>query len=276
MHVFYSLGMKIPAAQAANLNTPPDPVHPDNDDAIVGKIYSRRRALQMLGLSGAALGLAACDTAGAAGAAGKTATATSAVSNLSCVVRPSATEGPFWTDNKLVRSDVRPDTRSGKLSAGTPLSLTFQVAQYAASGCTNLGGALVDIWQCDALGHYSGENGDTGDFLRGEQLTGAGGKASFTTVYPGWYNGRTVHIHFRIRTLDAAGQVRSNFTSQLFFPDATTDTAFTAAPYNTRGSRTTRNGADNIYGNTGDTMLLDLSGDSKKGYAGTFMVGLKL
>jgi protocatechuate 3,4-dioxygenase beta subunit len=254
---------KNPAAQAAH----PDS---DNDDAIIGKIYSRRHALQLLGLSGAALGLAACATPGTAEAASST------VGNLSCVVRPSATEGPFWIDNKLVRSDVRPDTRSGKVSAGVPLALTIQVAQYAASGCTNLGGALVDIWQCDALGNYSGENGDSGDFLRGEQRTGADGKVRFTTVYPGWYNGRTVHIHFRIRTLDAAGKVKSNFTSQLFFPDATTDTAFTAAPYNTRGSRTTRNANDSIFGNTGDSMLLDLSGDAGKGYAGTFVVGLKV
>ena len=243
----------------------------DNDDTIIGKIYSRRRALRMLGLSGAALTLGGRSPVEAA--------ATQNVTNLSCVVRPSATEGPFWVDEKLKRSDVRSDSKTGKVSAGLPLTLTVQVAQYAASGCTNLSGAVVDIWQCDAAGNYSDEasEGTAGlDFLRGAQVTDAKGQVKFTTVYPGWYNGRTVHIHFRIRTLDASGNVKATFTSQLFFPDAVSDKIFAAAPYNTRGQRTTRNSNDGIYRNTGDTMLLDVTGDAAKGYAGTFVVGMKV
>ena len=243
----------------------------DNDDAIIGKIYSRRRALQMLGLSGAALTLGGRSPVEAA--------ATQNVTNLSCVVRPSATEGPFWVDEQLKRSDVRSDSKTGNVSAGLPLTLTVQVAQYAASGCTNLGGAVVDIWQCDAAGKYSDEQseGTAGqDFLRGYQMTDSAGKVKFTTIYPGWYNGRTVHVHFRIRTLDASGNVKSTFTSQLFFPDSVSDKVFAAAPYSTRGQRNVRNSNDGIYQNTGDSMLLDVTGNAAKGYTGTFVVGLNL
>ena len=88
-----------------------------------------------------------------------------------------------------------------------------------------MAGAMVDICQCDAIGVYSdvrATNGffNTGGqrFLRGYQVTDASGVAKFTTVYPGWYQGRSVHIHFKIRT--NAGGRNAEFVSQLYFDDA--------------------------------------------------------
>jgi len=243
----------------------------DSDDQQIGSILSRRRALKLFGLGSAALTLSACGVASTpsttTGSTGQTGTGTStATGTVSCVVKPTATEGPFWVDEKLNRSDIRADTGTGTIKAGVPLTLPIQIASYAAGGCTPLSGVMVDIWHADADGIYSDASGAGNpntrgqNFLRGAQLTDAQGKVSFTTIYPGWYAGRAVHIHYRVRTLDSSGQVVKNFTSQFFFPESVTDAAFTASPYNTRGQRSTINSTDNIYGNVGDTMLLTLSG----------------
>ena len=117
-----------------------------------------------------------------------------------CVVRPELTEGPYFVDEKINRSDIRTDTTTNAVSAGVPLVLTFLVSQIGSSACTPLQGAQVDIWHCDALGVYSDVSGNSGNFLRGYQVTDANGQAQFTTIYPGWYRGRAVHIHFKIRT----------------------------------------------------------------------------
>ncbi len=149
--------------------------------------------------------------------------------------------------------------------------------QVNAGGCAPLVGAQVDIWQCDALGVYSDVN-DPGfstqgqQFLRGYQLTGEDGVARFTTIYPGWYRGRTVHIHFKVRS--AAGTGTSyEFTSQFFFDDELSDQVFQDAPYAGKGERGTRNSNDGIYNQAGDQLLLDVaaSGDS---YAASFDIGV--
>ena len=107
------------------------------------------------------------------------------------------------------------------------LALTFRVSQINGQGCVAYPGAVVDVWHCDALGVYSDVT-DRGvstvgqQFLRGYQVTDANGIASFVTIYPGWYPGRTVHIHFKIRS-EATSDSSLEFTSQLFFDDAFTD-----------------------------------------------------
>jgi protocatechuate 3,4-dioxygenase beta subunit len=196
-----------------------------------------------------------------------------------CVVRPQQTEGPYFVDEKLLRSDIRTDPTDGRTKAGAPLSLTFRVGRIAGATCSALGGVLVDVWQTDALGVYSDvrDRGGAFDtrgkkFLRGYQTTNAGGIAAFTTIYPGWYPGRTVHIHFKIRT--APGAVRGyEYTSQLYFDDALTDQVHATAPYNTKGSRTTRNAQDGIYRSGGSKLKLQVT---KVGtvYAATFDIGL--
>ena len=200
------------------------------------------------------------------------ATATQAVALPACIARPAQTEGPYFVDENLNRSDLRADTEGGaEARAGVPLLLTFHVSQLNGADCTALEGAQVDVWHCDADGVYSDVGSAGGhNFLRGYQLTDANGAASFTTIYPGWYPGRTAHIHFKVRT--TAGL---EFTSQVYFDDATSDAIYALAPYNTRGERTTRNANDGVYRQGGDQLLLTLT-TIEEGYAAVFDLGLQL
>jgi protocatechuate 3,4-dioxygenase beta subunit len=261
----------------------------DGDDAPIGRILTRREALTVLGASSAGL-LAACAPAGvlsgspassATAAPPATATASpagsAAVALPSCIVRPALTEGPYFVDEKLDRSDIRSEPSTGELRPGALLALTFNVSRVAPGGCTALQGAQVDVWHCDALGVYSDASDPTFNtrgqrFLRGFQRTDASGQARFTTIYPGWYGGRAVHIHFKIRATAANGAV-SDFTSQLFFDDALSAQVFATAPYSKKGSGWLRNASDGIYTGGGDKLLLKPA-QSGAGYTATFDIGL--
>jgi protocatechuate 3,4-dioxygenase beta subunit len=198
-----------------------------------------------------------------------------------CVVTPQETEGPYFVDEQLFRSDIRSDPTTGEVKDGVPVSLQLVVSQVGGDGCAPLTGAMVDIWQCDALGVYS-DVSDPGfstlgqKFLRGAQTTDANGTVQFTTIYPGWYRGRTVHTHFKVRTQpDAASGYE--FTSQLFYDDALTDSVHAQPPYAAKGMRDTRNSDDGIYQNGGDQLLLDLQPNADgTGYSATFHVGVDL
>jgi protocatechuate 3,4-dioxygenase beta subunit len=198
----------------------------------------------------------------------------------SCVVTPAETEGPYFVDEKLNRSDIRADASGTGLRPGTPLTLAFGVYRVSGSGCAPWPGVQVDVWHCDAGGVYSdvsaqrsvGEN-----YLRGYQLTDDQGVARFQTIFPGWYMGRTVHIHFKVRAFSGT-QKTYEFTSQVFFDDATTDQVYAAAPYSSRPARDTRNAGDMVYtsgGSSGAQLLMKLTGDGAGGYAGTFSIGLQ-
>jgi protocatechuate 3,4-dioxygenase beta subunit len=199
----------------------------------------------------------------------------------SCVVRPPQTEGPYFVDEKLNRSDIRSDPSDGSVKQGVPLRLVFRVSRIADSSCTPISGAVVDVWQCDALGVYSDVQDINGlfdtrgkKFLRGYQVTDASGTAQFMTIYPGWYPGRTVHIHFKIRT-DSASRRGYEFTSQLYFDDAITDQVHAQLPYVTKGQRTLKNGGDRIFRDGGNQLMLQLTKDAQ-GYLGTFDLGLRV
>jgi protocatechuate 3,4-dioxygenase beta subunit len=160
---------------------------------------------------------------------------------------------------------------------GVPLQLAFQVSQLSNNSCTPLPNAIVDIWHCDALGVYS----DVSDrsfstvgqkFLRGYQVTDANGIARFVTIYPGWYPGRAVHIHFKIRT-SLTSTSGSEFTSQLYFDDAISDRVFTQSPYNTKRQGRQRNNEDGIFQDGGDRLLLQLT-QNAAGYKGQFDIAL--
>jgi protocatechuate 3,4-dioxygenase beta subunit len=196
-----------------------------------------------------------------------------------CVAKPEMTEGPYFVDEKLNRSDVRSDTSTGAVKDGAPLVLTFLVSQLTSNACTPLKDAQVDIWHCDAEGMYSDINDPSGStvgqiYLRGYQLTDATGKTTFTTIYPGWYSGRAVHIHFKIRTTGTNGAAYE-FTSQLFFDDALSDKVFAQAPYAAKGTPNTRNSNDSFYRNGGAQMLLTTT-QANGGYNATFSVALDL
>jgi protocatechuate 3,4-dioxygenase beta subunit len=202
-----------------------------------------------------------------------------AISNGACVLDPTLTAGPFWVDERLQRSDIRSDT-NGRADPrrGVPLALRFAVSSFGASTCAPLAGALVDVWHCDAAGIYSDVAGPSAgqNFLRGYQITDANGVVSFTTIYPGWYPGRTVHIHVKVRLLDSAKNVTTEATTQIFFDDAVSDAVYrVAAPYSSRPARDTRNSADGLYG--GRTVLLaSLRGDPASGYSVSFPLAIRV
>jgi protocatechuate 3,4-dioxygenase beta subunit len=164
-----------------------------------------------------------------------------------CVLTADLTEGPFFFDEKLNRTDIRSDPDSGDISAGVPLNLKFNVLRIVEGVCTPLTGAYIDVWHCDAEGVYSGvDDGEGRKFLRGYQITDAAGVAQFITVYPGWYQGRAVHIHFKLRLI--TGQTTTyEFTSQFFFDELTTSTVYGNSPYKERGTRDRLNTQDGIY-----------------------------
>jgi hypothetical protein len=161
---------------------------------------------------------------------------------------------------------------------GALLTLTFNVARVSGSSCSPLTGAFVDIWHCDALGTYSDVRDGGFDtrgqkYLRGYQVTDSSGSAQFQTIYPGWYSGRTVHIHFKIR-LFTGTEESYEFTSQLFCDDTFSDQVYTQAPYNSRGARNTRNNQDGIFNGGGSQLILDVS-QTTQGYAAIFNIGLE-
>jgi len=196
----------------------------------------------------------------------------------SCIVTAALEEGPFFVDERLNRADIRTDPVTGAVSAGVPLALTFNVSRVAGNACTPLTGAYLDVWHCDAGGVYSDVEGESHKFLRGYQLTDANGVAKFTTVFPGWYPGRAVHIHFKLRLF--AGSAKSyEFTSQLFFNEALTDSVHAHTPYNSRGSRNTRNDNDGIFNSLSATEKPALTLQASKagsGYEGVINFGVQV
>ena len=181
-----------------------------------------------------------------------------------CVVRPQQTEGPFFIDEKLNRSDIRSDPGRNDARPGAVLQLAFAVSRLSGGACAALGGAQVDVWHCDASGAYSD---GAQRFLRGYQVTDGTGAARFVTIYPGAYGGRAVHIHFKIRV---QGQ---EYTSQIYFDESVTDRVFAAEPYARTGQRRLRNDGDGLFRSGGRQLLVSPT-PSGAGFATTFDIAL--
>ena len=220
-------------------------------------VLDRREAIAFLGLAGSAVLL------GCGGAA----------QGPACALAPALTAGPYWQDEGLERTDLRWDTHRLAVPdprPGVPLRLDIRVVASSDEACHAVHGAQVDLWHCDALGIYSdvSQSGTSGqDFLRGYQRTDFAGWVSFTTIYPGWYAGRAVHIHAKVRLFDPYGEVTTEVSTQLFFDDAVTDAVHSVDPYRERGQRDTRNAADAIYAGHRELML-SLEGNPTAGYEG--------
>ena len=220
--------------------------------------FTRRGSLVRLGgLVTGALGVAGWE-AGSSGAG----PAAVASGQVSCVLAPEQTEGPYYIPDELVRRNIT----EGR--PGTPLTLRAFVVD--ASTCKAIKNAVVDIWHADASGVYSGFGAGSSSqtFMRGIQKTNAKGLALFRTVYPGWYPGRTVHIHVKVHL---GGNVVH--TGQLYFPDAATDEIYKNEPYNARGNPDTSDAADSIYRNGGKKSLLSVR-KSGSVYVATITMGV--
>ena len=218
------------------------------------KRLTRKSSLVALGGLAAAAAGWRTDDAGA----GPAAVASGAVT---CVLTPEMTEGPYYVPDEAVRRNITEGL------PGTPLALHLTVVN--ASTCQAIAGAKVDIWHANALGVYSGVQGNTGTFMRGVQPTNAHGHALFETVYPGWYTGRTVHVHVKVHL---GGNVVH--TGQLFFPAAITNAVYAKAPYSQHGTTAdTANAADAIFRNGGSYGMLKLK-QASSGYAASITMGV--
>jgi len=213
---------------------------------------TRREAVALVGLSGVAL-------------LSRRAVAQGTSRVPACVVRPQQTEGPFFTDDKLNRSDIRSNPGHSDARPGAILELAFAVSRLNGGACAPLAGAQVDVWHCDALGAYSD---GAQKFLRGYQVTDDTGAARFVTIYPGAYGGRAVHIHFKIRTAQ-----RQEFTSQIYFDEAVTDRLYAFEPYPRNGQRRLRNDGDGLF-RSGGRQLLVTPQPNGAGFATTFELAL--
>lgn len=197
-----------------------------------------------------------------------------------CLITPEQTEGPYFVDERLNRSDIRLDPSDGKTVAGTPFKLNLTVSGVNQGKCQPVQNAVVDIWHCNSQGIYSDVRDPSFStlgkkFLRGYQVTDNDGKVSFQTIYPGWYPGRTVHIHFKVRTMLANGAV-NDFTSQLYFDDAITDQVFQSPLYAKRGARFPRNDRDGIFSwhNQGQKLMLQPALQQNGSYSANYTIGI--
>jgi protocatechuate 3,4-dioxygenase beta subunit len=141
-----------------------------------------------------------------------------------------------------------------------------------AKTCTPIKNADVEIWHADATGNYSGVNGASSRFLRGHQKANAAGKAEFLTIFPGWYPGRTPHIHMKV-------YVGGNtvHTGQVFFNEKIAAAVYKQSPYAERGEYDTPHARDSIYrqagGSSAELKLARRTG-GLKGYVGTIAIGV--
>ena len=231
--------------------------------------FTRRQALGALGSLGAASLLG-----------GNARPSQAAESPASCVPIPFETAGPFpllavLSESKFLRSDITEG------QPGVPLQLTLEVADVGRN-CAPVTGAAVYVWHCSKDGAYSGyEQGAQGDqrgktWLRGLQLTDGAGRATFRTIYPGWYPGRVTHIHFQVYVGDQR-HGRATATSQLVFPEEVTAAVYASPAYAGRGQNSTvkRIADDFLFADGYEHQLARISGDPAAGYVASLRVGVK-
>jgi len=202
---------------------------------------------------------------------------------VACSETLEGEEGPYFVDDSAtgyLRSNILTNLDGTDEQSGIPLALTIYVYD-AKNSCAALQSVQVDIWHCNSNGVYSAEESEstTGQsWLRGYQITDATGKVQFTTIIPGWYEGRTTHIHLRLRsTYDDTDDSGTN-TMQLFFDQTLVDTIDTTiAPYSSEGKNSTTNASDRVYSQQEDgTTLMSLTGNTTDGYSASFNVYLPI
>jgi len=228
------------------------------------RVIGRREAIAILGAAGAALA-AGCgsDTTSPSSASTGTTINAGGTSSSACAVSPTETVGPFPSLTDLFRSDIR----EGK--SGTQLALTLTVVN-TNSNCSPVQGANVEIWHVDAAGNYSQYGTQTAaTFLRGIQTTDANGQVTFTTIFPGWYQGRATHIH-----IEVVRNGQSVKVTQLAFPESVNNAVYGTGVYASRGTNPLSNTADGIFADSINSELATVTGDAASGLTATYRVGI--
>lgn len=244
----------------------------------------RRTALRALGAAfvsapiGAALGCSngssptsptsTAVSGGSSGGSGGTGTTTG-----QCVESANETRGPYPDQLGMVSNQAfyRQDIREGR--AGTPLTVTFTVVN-TRNACAAVPNAAVEIWQCDADGHYSeyaqgNYDGRGQTFLRGLQLTNGTGQCTFVTIYPGWYQGRATHIH-----VDVTVNGQRVKSTQMAFPEEVSAQVYAQGAYASKGQNSTTNARDNVFSHGTSTEMASVSGSPATGYTASLQVGV--
>lgn len=203
--------------------------------------------------------------------------------NGNCTVTPEEVEGPYpYPGGEITNPLNRTDVTGGQ--TGVPLTLAFTVVN-TNNNCAVVSNARVDIWHCNKDGYYSGYGSQTGGtlgtqnytgqtWLRGYQATDANGKASFITIYPGWYQGRATHIHLEVFINNVLKK-----TGQITFSESISDLVHVSALYAAHGVNTMRNTSDGIFNNSAADLsneTVALTGSVAAGYSGSYTIGIAL
>jgi protocatechuate 3,4-dioxygenase beta subunit len=224
----------------------------------------RREAIGVMGAASAALAFG-CSNSPTSPSTDTTAATPVTGTNATCAVTPTETVGPYPSLTSLFRSDIR----EGK--AGAVLTLTVKVVNVSSS-CAAVANANVEIWHVDAAGSYSQYGTQSGQtFLRGIQTTNGNGEVTFTTIYPGWYQGRATHIHVEVRINGVSRKV-----TQIAFPESVNNTVHVSGVYGSRGTNPMSNLSDGIFSDSLSSELVTPTGSIASGYAAAFQVGISI
>jgi protocatechuate 3,4-dioxygenase beta subunit len=227
------------------------------------KKVGRREALGVMGAAGAALAFGCGGSPTSPDTS--TSTTTTGSTNAACAVTPTETAGPYPSLTDMFRSDIR----DGK--TGTLLTLTVKVVNVTAA-CAAVANANVEVWHCDSAGNYSEYGTQTAQtYLRGIQSTNSSGEVTFTTIYPGWYQGRATHIHLEVTINGVSRKV-----TQIAFPESVNNTVYGNGVYAARGSNPTSNLSDGIFADSLSSELVTPSGDAANGYTASCQIGVSL
>ncbi len=223
----------------------------------------RREAITLIGAAASAAAAFGCSNSVTSPSAAATTTVDPTSSNAACAVTPSETAGPFPSVTSLIRSDIREDRQ------GILLTLTIKVVN-ASAACAPVAGADVDVWHADVAGNYSEYSTERSKtYLRGVQTTDANGQVVFTTIYPGWYQGRATHIHVEVKTGGVSRKV-----TQMAFAEAVNSAVYASSVYASRGGNPTANAADGIFSDSLASELVTPVGSVASGYTATFQVAI--
>jgi len=234
--------------------------------------FSRREVLEVFGAAGLAMaaGCTSSSPASPTDTTGSSGTTTPVGGAGSCTVTPQETAGPYPDRVGMINNPAffRQDITEGR--SGLPVTLALTVA--SVSGCSPVANAQIEIWQCDAEGRYSeysqpGYNGTGQTFLRGLQTTDGEGKATFRTIYPGWYPGRATHIHVEVFV-----NGRTVKTTQIAFPESASRAVYGTGVYASHGQNPTTNAGDNVFSDGSDAEMATLAGDATSGYTASLRI----